>query len=194
MSEDVQPGADSLDGFVELHTAHVLTANVLFVENAERWAMGDQHVGFGGHLVPVLASLAPRDRKSHVWQNRGHRTAPEVDAVERDGRLLEVNGGRQPGPGQLWFGLKQLVVVARHDDLVFVWQVGKPGVEVVDLHDRAAMSHKITGMNQDLRIGHVQLSVKPVRVTDTHDPHGSILSFEAVGALDLYGYAQICSG
>lgn len=130
MPEDVQPRPDSLNGFVELHTAHVLTADVLFVENAERGSMCDQDVGFSGHLVPVLGGVAARHGKGHVRQNRGHRTAPKVDAVERDGRLLEIDGGRQPGPGQLGLGLKQLVVVAGHDDLVFVWQAGNPGVEV----------------------------------------------------------------
>ena len=175
MPEDVQPRPDSLDGFVELHTAHVLTADVLFVENAERWAMGDQHVGFGGHLVPVLGGVAARHGKGHVWQNRGHRAAPEVDTFERDGRLFEVDGGRQPGPGQLGLGLKQLVVVAGHDDLVFVRQAGKPGVEVVELFSRGAGRRKVPGMDKNLRIGHVQPSVKTVRVADAYDAHKSII-------------------
>jgi len=177
MAEDVQPGPDFLYGFVELHASHVLSPNVFLVEDAEGWAVGDEHVGLSRNFVPELGGVAARYGESHGRQHWRHWTSPEAETFDHDGGLFEVNGRREPGPGQLGLNCKEFVVVASHDDFVAVRQATKPIVEVIEFLNCGAGRRKIAGVNQDIGFGHVDLTMEAVRVADAHQPHGSILSF-----------------
>ena len=173
--EDMQPGSYALDGLTELHTAHALVQNVLSVEDSEGRAMRDEHIGLLGDLVPVPAGCAALDSKGHVGQNRRHRAAPKTKPFQRHCRLLEVHGVRQARPGQLWIGFKQPVVVPCHNDLVSVWKLSEPYIEIIELLDSLTSRRKISRVDEDLGLGHIQPAMKSMRVADTGDDHKSII-------------------
>jgi len=182
MAKDMEPGPDSLYGFVELHASHVLSPDIFLVEDAEGWAVGDEHIGLSRNFVPELGGVAARYCESHGRQHWRHWTSPEAETFDHDSRLFEVDGRREPGPGQLGLNCKEFVVIPCHDDLVSVRKLAEPGVKVIEFLNRGARRRKIAGVNQDLGLGHIELTMEAVRVADTHQPHGSILSFCAVRA------------
>lgn len=189
VSEDVQPGFDSQDGFGQLLTSHVRGKDVVLVKSSERRPVRDEHGDSCGDLVPIFrcASLCT---EGPLRQNRRYRTPPKGNPLQSDASVFQVNSVREVSSGFGRAGLEEKIVIPGDDDPVSVRQGAKPFVEIVDLLGGAAVNHEVPGVDQDVRFGQNQLSVEPVRVADAHDAH--LGGFSRISSLQrvLHGSPQ----
>jgi hypothetical protein len=60
-------------------------------------------------------------------------------------------------------------MISRDTTLEAVWQLTQPGIKVLDCAQTVAEKAKVAGMDQDVTVRHMGLSVKFVRVRENHE-------------------------
>jgi hypothetical protein len=102
-----------------------------------------------GNAVPVSAARrAALYLEGPVGKHWRHGRSPECDPAQHNPVVLEVDRIRQVLPGFVRGYLKEQVVIAGHDDLVRMWLLPKPVVEVGNLLERRPRSHKVACVDQ----------------------------------------------
>lgn len=144
------------------------------IQDPKGRAMGDQDVRVEGNLIPLLSKQgAPRQVEGPEHECRLPGRTPDPEAIDYTTRVLEVGDAWmvvQQGHCEVWFALKQPIVIAGDQDLVGMGKCFHPGEPGRDFTNIAATC-SIPGVDEQVPVGHLDLPVLIVGVADADDFH-----------------------